>query len=222
MSVPEIGVAREQERLNALARYAILDTPREEAFDSLTRLAQRIFDVPISTVSFIDAHRQWFKSQRGLSACETDRASAFCNITIKQPTMLVIPDATADERFAGNEFVVGEPHIRFYAGMPLRTQDGHAIGSLCAAGSQPRNFSRQDQDTLADLGALAVELLELRRQVAVAKSGGDAPPSPENVLKAGRIAFNNNRTVIRCTVRHLTRHNAIAQVLNVFRPFNCG
>jgi hypothetical protein len=207
------AAAREQARLDALARHGILDSGQEASYDRLTRLAQRLFDVPIATLNFIDGHRQWFKSRQGFSACETDRDSAFCNITIQQPAQLIVTDAFTDERFARNEFVLGEPHIRFYAGIPLKTHDGHAIGSLCAVGPRPRSFSADDEQTLSDLGGLAMELLDLRRQAAAAEPGAGLI-SPREVLKAGRIVFNNSRIQMRCTVRQLSKDGAVAQVMS--------
>lgn len=222
---PGPEAAREQARLDALFRYGVLDTPPEASFDRLTRLTKSIFGVSMSTMSFIDGHRQWFKSQQNLGACETDRAPAFCNITIQQPAPLIIPDATADERFAANPFVVGAPHVRFYAGFPLRSSDGHAIGTLCAFDPRPRAFSRKDDEALADLGGLAMDLLELRRQGLRAETGSTADNAAQpqlakefahgrSVLKAGRIAFNNSRAAIRCTVRQLSPESAVIHVIS--------
>lgn len=222
---PGPDATREQARLEALARYEVLDTPAEASFDRLTRLTKHIFGVSMSTMSFIDGHRQWFKSQQGLGACETDRVPAFCNITIQEPAALIIPDATADKRFAANPFVVGEPYVRFYAGVPLRSSDGHAIGTLCAFDPRPREFSRQDDETLADLGGLAMDILELRRHALAGKTGVSPGESSEpslakefahgrSVLKAGRIVFNNSRAAVRCTVRQLSPENAVIHVIS--------
>ena len=139
--------ANEQERLALLHELLLLDTPPEEAFDRLTRLAQRLFDVPMSTITFIDGHRQWFKSRQGMSAQETDRGPALCNHALDEPGMLVVRDALLDPRFSNNRFVVGPPHIRFYAGVPLRTPDtGHGIGTLCVIDTRPREFEVADMD----------------------------------------------------------------------------
>ena len=221
---PGFDTTREQARLDALARYDVLDTPPEEAFDRLTRLARRIFGVSMSTISFIDGHRQWFKSQQGMATCETDRGPAFCNIAIQQPTSLIVTDAVTDERFRDNPFVIGEPYVRFYAGIQLRCPEGHAIGTLCAIDPQPRTFGPRDQETLAALGALAMEVLELRRRSA-AKTGsmvGDAGQSGlarefahgRSVLKAGRIVFNNGRAIVKCTVRQLSPDTAVVHVIS--------
>lgn len=160
--MPIDSSVREEQRLAALAHYDIIDTPAEEGFDRITRLAARIFGVPMSTIAFLDGHRQWFKSRRGLQSCETDRGSAFCDVTIKQDQPLVIPDAQADVRFKHNRFVVGSPHIRFYAGTQLRAADGSAIGTLCVMDSKPRSFDAQDVEMLGDLAAVVMSELELR------------------------------------------------------------
>lgn len=168
MLTVDTRAADEQARLDALDSYDVLDTPPEEAFDRLTRLAQRLFDVPMSTITFIDGHRQWFKSRQGMSAQETDRGPALCNHALDEPGMLVVRDALLDSRFSNNRFVVGPPHIRFYAGVPLRTPDtGHGIGTLCVIDTRPREFEAADMEALADLGALVMSVLELRQHVVI-------------------------------------------------------
>lgn len=149
-------------RLAALASYDIIDTPPEEAFDRLTRLTTRIFGVSMATLTFVDGHRQWFKSRQGVQSCETARGPAFCNITIAQDQPLIVPDTHLDERFRENPFVVGSPHLRFYAGAQLRTAHGVVIGTLCAMDSKPHSFSAEQVDMLKDLAAVAVNELELR------------------------------------------------------------
>lgn len=224
----DANATREQARLDALARYDVLDTPPEEAFDRLSRLARRAFGVSMSTIAFIDGHRQWFKSQQGMATCETDRGPAFCNVTIEQSAPLIVTDAAADERFRDNPFVVGEPYVRFYAGIPLRSPDGHAIGTLCAIDSRPRDFSAEDRAMLTDLGALAMEVLELRRLALPARAAsatqGDALSGlakqfahGRSVLKAGQIVFNNSRAAVRCTVRQLSPDSAVVQVISTAR-----
>lgn len=156
----------EGERLAALDRYDILDTPPEESFDRITRLVCRLFDVPMSTVTLLDGHRQWFKSRAGVSACETARGPALCSIAIEGPRPLVVPDTLADERFARNPFVTGEPHLRFYAGAPLRTPEGHAVGTLCAMDTKPRVFPPEHIESLMDLASVVMSELELRRLAA--------------------------------------------------------
>lgn len=155
-------MANEQARLAALDRYDILDTPTEEAFDRVVRLTRRTFDVPMATITFIDGHRQWFKAREGIADCETDRGHAVCRTAIRQAGPLIIPDLLVDERFSSNPFVVGAPHIRFYAGAPLRSADGHNIGMLCAMDARPRGFTASDVETLSDLARIVMSELELR------------------------------------------------------------
>lgn len=152
----------EEARLAALDRYDILDTPGEEAFDRVTRLAKRIFRVPIVTLTLLDGHRQWFKSSLGLAVCETDREPAFCNLAVEDDRPLVVLDAADDPRFAANPFVTGEPHIRFYAGAQIRTPDGHALGTLCVVDRVPRSFDEDEVETLTDLARIVSDELELR------------------------------------------------------------
>ncbi|RME33558.1 MAG: sensor domain-containing diguanylate cyclase [Gammaproteobacteria bacterium] len=145
----------ETERLRALHSLNILDTPPEERFDRLTRIARRLFDVPIALVSLIDENRQWFKSNLGLEVRETPREISFCGHAILGEEVFIIPDATADERFADNPLVVGEPGIRFYAGCPLRHPDGSRLGTLCIIDTKPRELSGEDIETLKDLASMA-------------------------------------------------------------------
>ncbi|MBW3638124.1 MAG: PAS domain S-box protein, partial [Armatimonadetes bacterium] len=152
----------ENARLNELRRYNILDTPPEEAFDRITNLAARAFDVPIALISLVDTNRQWFKSCYGLGFSQTGRDVSFCSRAIEGDEVLVIPDATLDPRFADNPLVTGETHIRFYAGAPLQTSQGLALGSLCIMDTRPRQFSTEQRATLTDLAAIVVDELELR------------------------------------------------------------
>lgn len=150
----------ERNRLDALRGLDVLDTEAEERFDRLTRLARRLFDVPICLISLVDANRQWFKSCIGLSASETNRDISFCGHAIMQADIFVVEDAHEDERFADNPLVTGEPHIRFYAGYPLTLSSGFRIGTLCIIDRQPRHFSRDEYQDLEDLGKLVVSELE--------------------------------------------------------------
>lgn len=152
----------EPARIAALRRYGILDTPPEGAFDKVTNLVRTLFDVPISAVSLIDTERQWFKSVTGLDISETARSMAFCDHAIRQDEPLIITDAQEDPRFCDNPLVTGEPHIRSYAGVPLRTPDGYNLGSLCAIDTRPRDFSSEQMAALTGLAPIVVEQMELR------------------------------------------------------------
>lgn len=146
---------KESSRLDTLRALQLLDTPAEDRFDRLTRLARRVFDVPMALVSLVDADRQWFKSRQGIALCEAPREISFCGHAILGDEVMVVPDTLVDERFADNPFVVGEPHVRFYAGFPLQAPDGSKIGTLCVLDDQPRRFTVDDVQALTDLGQLA-------------------------------------------------------------------
>lgn len=153
----------EAERLRALRRYNILDTEPEQTFDDIARLASVICDTPIALMGFIDEGRQWFKAKVGFDVTATGRDVAFCAHAILQPDMLVVPDARADERFAGNPFVTGDVGIRFYAGSPLVSRQGFALGTLCVIDRKPRELTRVQVDALTTLRNAAVAHLEVRR-----------------------------------------------------------
>jgi len=155
----------ESARHATLLSYEILDTPREEAFDDITRLVANLLDVPIALVSFIDGGRQWFKSSVGLELEETPRDVAFCAHALHEPQMLVVPDAREDPRFRDNPLVTGEPHIRFYAGAVLRGSGGHPLGTLCAIDREPRRPSDAALASLAALSRRVMSELELRRSL---------------------------------------------------------
>lgn len=138
-------------RLQTLQACAILDTPAEERFDRLTRLARHLFQAEIALISLIDADRQWFKSRQGLDASETPRDISFCGHAILSPDVLYVADASQDPRFADNPLVYDAPHIRFYAGAPLHARNGQRLGTLCIIDSVARTLSEQDLHALRDL-----------------------------------------------------------------------
>jgi GAF domain-containing protein len=131
----------------------ILDTQPEERFDRLTRMAKRLFSVPIATVTLVDTHRQWFKSSQGLSASETSRDISLCGHTILSDEILLVPDAELDERFFDNPLVVGDPNIRFYAGCPLKV-GAENLGTLCVIDDKPRVFGQEELRLLRDLAEI--------------------------------------------------------------------
>ena len=157
---------REAARLQALDRFDILDTPREASFDRIVRLIRTVLDVPIAIVSVFDGHRQWYKACEGLATSEAARKDTFCRYTILQDSPLIVEDATKDPRFADNPHVRNDPHIRFYAGVPLRTADGHNIGSVCAIGHKPREFGPRETAILQDFADLAMDQLEMRQHAS--------------------------------------------------------
>lgn len=153
----------EAQRLAALRALRILDTPREERFDRITRLAQRMFDVPIALVTLVDVNRQWFKSCIGLDMGETPRSVSFCAHAILRDDALVIEDAQLDPRFADNPLVTDEPHIRFYAGQPLVGPNDQRLGTLCIIDRRPRQMSADELEALRDLATLAENELNVVR-----------------------------------------------------------
>lgn len=151
----------EIERLAALYRFGILDSPREAAFDALTRIAAYVCEVPIAVINFIDRDRQWFKSEVGLGVRETPLDVSICAHAILQPGLFVVPDTRADERFADNPLVNGEPRLRFYAGALLETDDGYPLGTLCVLDHQPRVLTPEQGEILESLAAQVMLLLSL-------------------------------------------------------------
>lgn len=154
-------------RLDALDRLDLMDTPREEPFDRVARLVRNIFGVRFAVVSGIDAHRQWLKAAEGPSAKEWARSDSFCRYIIAEPKPLIVKDARKDDRFADNIHVIGPPHVRFYAGVPLVTRDGYTIGTVCAFDDGVRDFGLRDVEILTDLASVVMDALEARQAVAV-------------------------------------------------------
>lgn len=150
----------EKRRLAALDRLGILDTPPEERFERLTRIAKHYYGVKTALFSVLDAKRQWFKSRQGLEASETPRSVAFCDYAIQQDKILLVEDAAKDPRFRNNPLVTGKPNIRFYAGMPVREPSGFKIGTLCIIDDKPRNFTEIELDVLRSLASIVEDELE--------------------------------------------------------------
>jgi GAF domain-containing protein len=185
----------EARRLKVLWDYGVLDTVPEEIFDDLTELAALVCEAPISLISLIDEERQWFKSTFGTSVQETSRDISFCAHAIMGQGLFIVPDAIRDNRFASNPFVVSDPKVRFYAGAPLVTADGYALGTLCVLDVKPRNLRPEQKKALEVLSRHTVSLLEMRRRSLANKGGAhkvSAKPTGARLRKAAR---DGGRTV---------------------------
>lgn len=183
--------ADEDGRLSALYRYAILDTPPEAAFDGVVRLLRDLLDAPVATISLVDGDRQWFKARSGMEATETPRSIAFCAHAILEREVMEIPDATRDPRFADNPMVTGAPGVRFYAGAPLRTSDGYALGTLCAYDFRPRTLSPAQREHLKHLAGMVIDEMELRR------TARDLAQAVDKAERAHRV-----RTQVMAAITH--------------------
>lgn len=155
----------ETARLAALREYRILDTEPERAFDDLALLASQVCGTPIALITLVDADRQWFKARTGIEVTQTSRAVSFCSHAIEQPGLFIVHDAREDERFRDNPFVTGGPFVRFYAGAPLVTPDGHALGTLCVIDRVPRMLTDGQREALDALRRQTEAQLELRRNL---------------------------------------------------------
>jgi excisionase family DNA binding protein len=145
----------EGQRLAALAASGLVDSPEEERFDRIVRLASLVTDSPIALISLLTSRRQWFKARVGLGPQQTPREWAFCSHAILNDAPFVVEDAIADARFSGNPLVLADPHIRFYAGVPLRDKAGMAMGTLCVIDREPRKLRSAELQALVDLAAIA-------------------------------------------------------------------
>ena len=168
MANPKL-ITDEAARVEALHKYAILDTEPEQTFDDLVLLASFICKTPIALISLVDEDRQWFKSKVGLSISETPREIAFCATAIQQPDLFIVPDTLNDERFRNNPLVVSEPNVRFYAGAPLIDEEGHALGTICVIDRIPRELAPDQQEALKALSRLVLAQLEFRRNLMLLK-----------------------------------------------------
>jgi hypothetical protein len=191
----------ESKRLKVLWQYDVLDTVPEEVFDDLTELAARICEAPIALITLVDEKRQWFKSKVGVTVSETSRDVSFCAYAITQSELFIVPDATRDERFANNPLVTSEPKIRFYAGAPLITPDGHALGTLCVIDRVPRELRPDQKQALRILARHVVSQLELRRR---SRELGDV--RRENARYKGEL--EKVRAELAAARRELTRRKA--------------
>jgi two-component system, cell cycle sensor histidine kinase and response regulator CckA len=194
----------EQQRLAALASYHVLDTPPEQSFDELADLAALLCEAPISLITLVDENRQWFKSRIGLDLEETSRTVSFCAHAIQQPGIFIVRDATQDPRFASNPLVLQDPNIRFYAGAPLVTPDGYALGTLCIIDREPRELKPSHEQALNVLSHHVMTLLESRRQkheidrlsallTTDGSNGGEVDHLREEILRHERIEHSLRR-----------------------------
>jgi PAS domain S-box-containing protein len=205
----------EKERLEALHRYAILDTDPEQSFDDIALLASRICGTPIALISLVDEHRQWFKSKVGMAESETSRDIAFCAHGILQPDVFVVEDAHVDERFASNPMVTGDKKIRFYAGAPLITSDGHALGMLCVKDQAPRELSKDQMDALRALSRQVVAQLELRRHMHELVASEERLRIVTDNARVGLVIVGQDR-------RYIYANNAYAEILGLPTPAIVG
>lgn len=203
--------AVEQRRLENIERLDVLDTPREEAFDRITRLAQKMFQVPIAVVTIIDGHRSWFKSCYGLEGSEAPREHAFCNYTIREHKPLIVPDAIKDPRFDKHPFVLVENGVRFYAGIPLETRDGNNVGTFCLVDTAPREFDAEQVALLSDLARMVMDELELRMLATTDSMTG----------ALSRRAFNEQTSrAVALALRHHHDLSCIVWDLDHFKAIN--
>ena len=193
----------EEERLATLRSYEILDTPAESAFDSITRLASQILDVPISVVALVDKDRQWFKSLQGEEALlkskavhgaeglQTPRDTSFCSHVILDDEPMVVEDASLDPRFSGNPAVLGQPGIRFFAGVPIKVAEGYNLGSLCLIDLKPRQMTQKQTEILQELALLVVHELETRRSINRSKPTSPRRHTPKNWPASGNLPLGS-------------------------------
>jgi diguanylate cyclase (GGDEF)-like protein len=157
---------REMDRLAALERLDLLDSPKDEGFDRIVRLIKEIFTVEIGIVSLIDGHRQWYKSCSGFAIEEVPRQDTFCRLVVDSEQPIIVQDATEDARFSAHPAVTGPGHVRFYAGVPLLTRDGFTVGTVCAIDRSRRSFSHRDLSILQELAGAAMDRIELLQSAA--------------------------------------------------------
>ncbi|OEC33729.1 PAS domain S-box-containing protein/diguanylate cyclase (GGDEF) domain-containing protein [Pseudomonas cuatrocienegasensis] len=214
----------DEARIGALDALDLLGTPPEREFERIVQMASRIFDVPIALVSLVHRDQQFFKARIGLDVRETSRELSFCTHAIMGEALFIVPDALEDERFKNNALVTGAPHIRFYAGMPLRTAEGHALGSLCLIDDKPRHdFTSREQQILRDLAALVNEHIDLRRFEREGESSRSrfrhiAATSPDGIICANSQSVITSWNTAAESLFGYTAQEALGQPLDLIIP----
>ncbi len=206
----------EAKRLATLRQYRIMDTARDPRFDRLATLAAELLDVPMAAISLLDDERVWFKARHGITLTGGSRCHAFCSHTLQRDTLLVIEDAAADPEFADNPLVRNAPHIRFYAGMPLKAANGQNLGALCVLDHQPRQLDAKARKLLHDLALLASDEIELHKQQLDARRHAEARARAEQTEQLLLHSINHEfRTPLNAVI-------GFAELLgdNIFGPTN--
>ena len=201
------AMASESARQTSLSQYAILDTVAEQAFDDITKIAAHVAQTPIALISLVDRDRQWFKSRIGIEIDETPKHMSFCVHAIKDPSsLLIVPDAQMDERFADNPLVVGDPGIRFYCGAPLLTPDHRAVGTLCVIDRVPRQLSVEQTGMLEALSRQVMALMEMRRFTETLLRTTESQRALVSQLESARAELTHayGRLRIECLTDKLT------------------
>ncbi len=204
----------EADRLSALDRYQILDTPREAEFDDIVRIAAQICGAPMALISLVDDRRQWFKAAIGLSVSETPRGIAFCAHAIEEDSIFVVRDALKDERFAANPLVTGDPGLRFYAGAPLQTPEGFPLGTLCVLDRKARDLTTAQLESLSALSRQVMAQFELRhalKQRTEAWAHTDRLLKEKEVILAEKNAALEEKDLLMQEVHHRVK-NSLATV----------
>lgn len=205
----------ERKRLEVLWQYDVLDTVPEQVFDDLAELAANICEAPIALITLVDEKRQWFKSKFGVSISETSRQVSFCAHAIVEQELFIVPDASRDERFANNPLVIAEPKIRFYAGAPLITPDGHALGTLCVVDKIPHVLRPDQKRALQILSRHVMTQLELRRHTLELARTREERDNIRRDLHKARNELNQARKQI---VRNEDASRALVRPKSRIRP----
>lgn len=193
---------KEHERLEKLRSYHVLDSLPEESYDRVVRLAGRLLDVPYASVALVEGDRLWFKSHIGFPDSEMDREYAFCNHAICQDDVFVIEDASQDPRFADNPYVTGLPHLRFYAGAPLRTDEGLNLGTLAVVDTRPRTVTDSEKRLLEDLAAIVMEALDMRLLIERADAAESRFADAIESLPNGFALYDKEDRLVHCNERY--------------------